>query len=96
MRQYQLDDKVVYTGEKLRGDLGGKMGVILAPIEGNEDGFVVDFGSDVYVMSSKVLATFQGHIRSPEDKRQPEKKERKDLQVEKRRGNKRAQDEDSE
>ena len=93
MRQYQLDDKVVYTGEKLRGDLGGKMGVVLSPIEGNSEGYVVDFGSDVYVMSVNVMAPFQGHIRTPENK--SEKKEKKDLLVEKRRGSKRAQDEDA-
>jgi hypothetical protein len=96
MTQFRLDDKVVYTGEKLRGDLAGKMGVIIAPIENNSAGYVVDFGNDSYVMGEAVLAPFQGHLRSADDTRQPEKKERKDLQVEKRRGNKRTAEENGE
>jgi hypothetical protein len=78
-------DLVSYVGEKFRGDLGGKMGEICAPVVNQSGTYVVSFGGDDYVMSDKFLSRFQGHLRSSEDK-QPEKKERRQPKVEARRG----------
>jgi hypothetical protein len=65
-------DKVSYVGEKFRSDLAGKMGEICAPVVNQPDVFVVDFGSDDYIISAKSLTRFQGHLKVEDDKKSKE------------------------
>lgn len=92
MNAYMIDDKVSYIGEKFRGDLGGKMGMICSVVRNNPNSFVVDFGGDSYVLSVSLLKPFQGHLRGSE-----EDKKSKEPRVEQRRkGGRRTEESDTE
>lgn len=53
------DDRVVYVGSKFAKELGGKIGEVVAKIDGEKDGFVVEFGGDAYVMPGKSLSKYK-------------------------------------
>jgi hypothetical protein len=92
---YYQGDLVSYSGERFRGDLGGKPGEICAPVVNQDDTYVVAFGSDDYVLSGKLLTPFQGHIRTAEDK-PVGKKDKRGPKVEARRGRNDQEETDSE
>jgi hypothetical protein len=89
---YQLGDKVSYVGVKYAGDIGGKMGEIVARVQNAPEEFVVDFGSDTLIVGEKHITKFQGHLK-PNPEHQEEKKA-KGPKVEQRRGKR--QDEEAE
>lgn len=92
MNAFMIDDKVSYTGEKFRGDLGGKMGLICSVVANNPNSFVVDFGGDSYVISASLLATFQGHLRGSDE----EKKSKEPRVEQRRKGGRKSEDSDTE
>jgi hypothetical protein len=96
MRTYFQGDLVNYSGERHRGDLGGKPGEICAPVVNQDDTYIVAFGSDDYVMSASLLTPFQGHLRTSDDKQsdKKDKKEKKTPKVEARRGKNKQQESD--
>ena len=95
-RTYLPTDLVVYTGEKHRGDIGGKPGEVCCQVENQPGTYVVAFGSDDFVLSGTLLAPFQGQVRTGEDRTHKKssskdnagsKKDRSGPIVERRRGN---------
>jgi hypothetical protein len=69
---FMINDRVSYIGDKFHSELGSKMGEICAPVQNQQGVFVVNFGKEDYVMSSKFLKPFQGHIKNEEEKGQKE------------------------
>ncbi len=57
MRLYQQGDKVSYCGKKFASDLNGKLGEVVARVEGTEHGIVVDFGDNAYVLDEEKHVT---------------------------------------
>ena len=51
-------DEVQYCGDKLRGELRGKLGTICARVLGSKQSFVVSFGNDAYVMDESLLEKY--------------------------------------
>lgn len=71
---FQVGDKVSYKGSKFSRELHGHLGIVLARIEKTQNGVVVDFGDDAYVMDEvHSLVPFQGQERAPKDKGSKEK-----------------------
>ena len=56
---FSRDDRVVYTGSKYAGELGGKIGFVVAPVDRQPGAWVIDFPSDSYVMSERVLEKYR-------------------------------------
>lgn len=90
--KFMMHDKVSYIGKRHAQDLQGKLGEIVGRVDRSDNGVVVDFGEDVYVMDeTKHLTHFQGFLKG-------DKEEKKDVEVKKRRpsrGKKQDQEEDS-
>lgn len=55
MYMYMAGDKVRYVGNNAKHNLSGKIGEVVAPIQGEPNGFVVDFGDDTYVIDARNL-----------------------------------------
>ena len=53
------DDRVVYVGSKYASELRGKIGYIIAAIEKEKNGWVVEFGGETYVMPSSKLEKYK-------------------------------------
>jgi hypothetical protein len=53
------DDRVVYVGQKYSKELRGMVGYIVGRIEKEKNGFVVEFGSEAYVMPAGVLDKYR-------------------------------------
>jgi hypothetical protein len=87
---FMIGDKISYTGhnEKMRARVGGAMGEIYSKVL-NEDSFVCAYGKASYILMASDLERFRGQVKSPNEARQPDKKEKKDRngpQVSRRRG----------
>jgi hypothetical protein len=55
MNKFMVFDKVNYVGEKFRGDLKNRIGVIAARVQLTQDSYVVDYGEDAFVLPGQVL-----------------------------------------
>jgi hypothetical protein len=56
---------VTYTGNKFAKDLQGSLGIVHAFVGGTDNGVVVTFGSDAYILDeTRHLAPFQGKLRT--------------------------------
>lgn len=80
---WQQGDKVSYVGEKFKGALHTKEGYVVARVEGEANGYVVEFpemksGESDYILPGHVLGTYRA---SKNEVRQ----EKHDVKVEQRR-----------
>lgn len=62
-------DKVMYTGEKFRGDIKEKLGEIVSRVEGRPGAYVVEFGDNSYIMGEQ---SFRRHRLSAKELNQVE------------------------
>ena len=65
-------DKVQYCGEKLRGELRGKLGIICAEVQGSKQSYVVDFGDASYIMDECLLEKYKSHSKEDLEKAESE------------------------
>ncbi len=65
-------DKVTYCGEKFRGELRGKLGIINSRVQNSDTTYVVDFGDQAYIMSDSSLKLFQAKSREEHAKAEHE------------------------
>jgi hypothetical protein len=49
-------DKVRYVGNKFRGEIGSRLGEVVAPVQNQPSAIVVDFGDNAYVCSFDSLS----------------------------------------
>lgn len=61
---WQQGDKVSYVGEKFKGPLHSKEGYVVARVEGEDNGYVVEFpemksGETDYILSGDSLGTYR-------------------------------------
>jgi hypothetical protein len=72
---------VSYTGSKFAKELNGALGIVDAHVQGSDNGIIVSFGKDAYILDeTKHLTRFQGKVRTEGAD------ERKGPAVEKRKG----------
>lgn len=53
---FMVSDKVSYVGNRFK--LAGKLGIIEARIQNQDDTYVIDFGGEAYVMSGSLLSRY--------------------------------------
>lgn len=53
---FMVSDKVSYVGTRFK--LAGKLGIIEARVQKQEDTYVVDFGGEAYVMAGSLLSRY--------------------------------------
>jgi hypothetical protein len=81
-RRFQQDDMVTYTGSKFAKELHGALGIVVAHVQGSDNGIVVAFGKDAYILDeTKHLTRFQGKLKTEGSQHEP-----KGPAVEKRKG----------
>lgn len=79
-RRFQQGDMVSYTGSKFAKELNGALGIVDAHVQGSENGIIVSFGKDAYILDeTRHLTRFQGKVKT-------EGHEPKGPAVEKRKG----------
>lgn len=61
-------DEVVYTGEKFRQDLKGKVGIVTARVQRMDKRFVIDYGDDAYVFHQDLLDHYKPGTRDEKAK----------------------------
>jgi len=91
-RRFRAGDKVSYVGYKFAQKLSGSLGIVDAQVNGTSSGLVVSFGNDSYVMDESHLVSFQGKVQEVRED-QVEEEKPKDVEVTKRRGKRRSEDE---
>lgn len=73
MNLYQQGDKVSYTGEKFKKELGGKLGFVTAGIENQPGVYSVDFPEmktedRFYVLAERFLSRFRPSKKEDHDR----------------------------
>lgn len=63
-KKYMPDDKVQYAGSRFGKELAGAQGWVICEVRNDPGLYVVEFGSDSYLLRDTVLAPFQA---SPKD-----------------------------
>lgn len=63
-KKYMPDDKVQYVGSRFAKELAGGQGWVISDVRNDPGLYVVEFGSDSYLLRDTVLAPFQA---SPKD-----------------------------
>lgn len=58
-KKYMPDDKVQYVGSKFAKELAGGQGWIISDVRNDPGLYVVEFGSDSYLLRDTVLAPFR-------------------------------------